>query len=162
MSLLENKNPSETKAGEVGVLEFCVGENSYGIDVMQVRELLQYRPMQSIPNAQAYVEGVICPRSELLTVIDLAGYLNHPHSVKPEKDTYVVVIFNQMPIAFHVHRVIGIHRIPWEAVEKPSSAVFGGGEGMVTGIAKLGGKLISLLDLGKIMGDVNPCSSEAV
>ncbi len=160
-------NPTESKilleigTNELGLLEFRVGGNSYGINVAKVRELLQCRPVQPMPHAQPCVEGVICPRNELLTVINLAEYLHHPASDRPEQDIFIITAFNQTDIAFHVQQVVGIHWISWEAIEKPNSAIFGDNEGVVTGIAKLKDNLISILDFEKIMVDINPGASVA-
>ncbi len=162
MNPLESKILLESGTNKLGLLEFCVGGNSYGINVAKVRELLQYRPVQSMPNAQSCVEGIICPRSELLTVIDLATYLNHPPSGRLDQDIFIITEFNQTNIAFHVHQVVGIHWISWEAIEKPNSAIFGGSDGVVTGVAKLqNNHLISILDFEKILGDVKPDISVA-
>ncbi len=161
MSTMDSKIMLETGTNELGLLEFRIEGNSYGINVAKVRELLQYRPVQPMPHAQACVEGVICPRNELLTVIDLAAYLNHAPSQRPEQDIFVITAFNQTDIAFHVHQVVGIHWISWESIEKPNSAIFGGSEGVVTGIAKLKDTLISILDFEKIMVDINPGTSVA-
>ncbi len=158
---VESKILLESGTNKLGLLEFCVGGNSYGINVAKVRELLQFRPVQPMPHAQACVEGVICPRNELLTVIDLAAYLNHPASGHLDQDILVITEFNRTDIAFHVHQVVGIHWISWEAIEKPNSAIFGGDDGVVTGIAKLNNHLISILDFEKILGDVNPGTSVA-
>jgi two-component system chemotaxis response regulator CheV len=146
----------ESGTNELEILEFSVGGNHYGINVAKVRELLQYQPIQQMPHAQPSVEGVICPRNELLTVIDLAAYLGHPPSERTKHDIFIVTEFNQSHAAFHVHQVMGIHRISWELIEKPDSAVFGGEDGVVTGVAKLSGNLISILDFEKIMADINP------
>ena len=126
-----------------------------------MRELIQYRPVQTMPHAQPCVEGIISPRDELLTVIDLATYLKHTPSERPEQDIFIITQFNQTDIAFHVHQVVGIHWISWEAIEKPNPAIFGGNDGVVTGVAKINGALISILDFEKIMVDVNPSTSVA-
>ncbi len=158
---MESKIMLETGTNELGLLEFRIGTNSFGINVAKVRELLQYRPVQPMPHAQPYVEGVICPRNELLTVIDLAGYLKCPPSERMEQDIFIITAFNQTDIAFHVHQVVGIHWISWETIEKPNSAIFGDSEGVVTGIAKLKDTLITILDFEKIMVDINPGVSVA-
>jgi two-component system chemotaxis response regulator CheV len=161
MSIKKSEIMLESGTNELGLLEFCIGSNSFGINVAKVRELLQYRPVQPMPHAQPHVEGVICPRNELLTVIDLASYLNQPASQRPDQDIFVITAFNQTDIAFHVHRVVGIHWISWETIEKPNTAIFGDSEGVVTGIAKLKDNLITILDFEKIMVDINPSTSVA-
>jgi len=61
-----------------------------------------------------------------------------------------------MNIAFHVHAVESIFRISWNDIEKPDSIIYGGQEGVVTGIAKVGDRIISILDFEKITFDISP------
>lgn len=152
---VKNKIKSENSVKVLELLEFCIGDSRYGVDVAKVRELLQYRPVQSIPHARPWVEGVICPRNELLTVINLAAYLGHSLAGVSNQDLFIVTEFSKSFAAFHVHRVIGIHRLSEETIEKPDSAIFGGNEEIVTGVAKLSDRLISVLDFEKILEDVD-------
>jgi len=61
-----------------------------------------------------------------------------------------------MNIAFHVHAVESIFRISWNDIEKPDSIIYGGDEGVVTGIAKVNERIISILDFEKITFDISP------
>ena len=61
-----------------------------------------------------------------------------------------------MNIAFHVHAVDIIHRISWQDIDKPDSIIYGGQEGVVTGIAKVSDRIISILDFEKITFDISP------
>ena len=151
----------ESGTNKFGLLEFLVGGNSYGINVAKVRELLQHRQVQPMPHAQPGIEGVFSNRNELLTVIDLATYLSHPDTENADRDIFIITEFNKTSYAFHVHEVVEIHWISWEAIEKPNSAIFGGDDGVVTGVAKTKGKLISILDFEKIMADINPHTTVA-
>lgn len=159
MASRENEILLESGTNEVEILEFRIKENSFGINIAKVRELLQYCPVQSVPHSQNCVEGVICPRDEILTVIDLASYLKYPAEDHQDQGIFIITEFNQSKAAFHVHQVMGIHRISWSAIEKPNGAIFGGEEGAVTGIAKLEKTLISILDFEKIMVDISPDTS---
>lgn len=149
----------ETGTNELEMLEFRVAEHHFGINVAKVQELIQYQPVQKMPRSQPYVEGVFKPRDEVFTVVDLAGYLGLEPSNDLERDIFIVAGFNQMRVAFHVHRVESIHRISWEAIEKPSESIFGGSDGVITGIAKVDDRLISIVDFEKIIYDINPDSS---
>jgi two-component system chemotaxis response regulator CheV len=139
----------ETGTNELEVLEFDLAGESFGINVAKVKELMQYCEVRSLPNAHPCVEGVFQPRDELYTVLDLAKYLGLPASANPQKDIYIITSFNKMKAAFHVHGVESIHRFSWTEVEKPDSIIYGGDEGVVTGIVKIGGKISAILDFEK-------------
>jgi len=146
----------ETGTNELEILEFIISGNSYGINVAKITELMQAQEVQEMPLAHPCVEGIFQPRNEVYTIVDLARYLGLGVSDDPAKDIFVITNFNQMNIAFHVHAVESIFRISWNDIEKPDSIIYGGQEGVVTGIAKVNDRIISILDFEKITFDISP------
>lgn len=146
----------ETGTNELEILEFIIGENNYGINVAKITELMKAQPVQEMPLAHPCIEGVFQPREEVFTIVDLAKYLGLDVSDDPESDIFIITNFNQMNIAFHVHAVENIYRISWNDIEKPDSIIFGGDEGVITGIAKVDDRIISILDFEKITFDISP------
>ncbi|MBO7336485.1 MAG: chemotaxis protein CheV [Lachnospiraceae bacterium] len=149
----------ESGTNELEILEFTVGPNRYGINVAKIREILQYTPAVPIPNADPAIEGIFMPRDEVVTSISLSKVLHLPESADTKNDLYIVTYFNNINAAFHVHSVVGITRVSWEEVLKPDSTLNGHGEGVSTGIVKLDGRLIVLLDFEKIIADISPETS---
>ena len=146
----------ETGTNELEILEFVISGNSYGINVAKITELMQIQEVQEMPLSHPCVEGVFQPRDEVYTIVDLARYLGMGESEHPDKDIFIITNFNQMNIAFHVHAVESIFRISWQDIEKPDSIIYGGQEGVVTGIAKVNDRIISILDFEKITFDISP------
>lgn len=146
----------ESGTNELEILEFSVGNNYYGINVAKIREIISYQTPTPIPNSDPRIEGIFMPRDEIISIIDLAEVM---HINKPEKvtnDMYIVTNFNQLNTAFHVNSVVGIHRVSWSDIVKPDSTINTGGEGMATGIIRIDGKLIIILDFEKIVSEINP------
>jgi len=156
MSITDSNILLETGTNELEILEFIISGNSYAINVAKITELRQAEPIQEMPLAHPCVEGVFQPRDEVYTVVDLSKYLNLGPSEEPDKDIFVITNFNQMNIAFHVHTVENIFRISWNDIEKPDTIIYGGQEGVVTGIAKVNDRIISILDFEKITFDISP------
>ena len=155
-SIVDTNILLETGTNELEILEFVISGNSYGINVAKINELMQQQAVQCMPLAHPCVEGVFQPRNEVYTIVDLAKYLGLGPSDMPEKDIFIITNFNMMNIAFHVHAVEGIFRISWQDIEKPDSIIYGGQEGVVTGIAKVNNRIISILDFEKITFDISP------
>ncbi|KPU43560.1 chemotaxis protein CheV [Oxobacter pfennigii] len=155
MSFLGN-----TKNNEVQILEFALDDNRYGIVVSIVSELLQYRAVQPMPRAPVYVEGIISPRNELMPVVDLAAYLKHGKSKQQELDIFIIAEILGKRTAFHVHKVIGMHLIPQDAIKKPDSSVFGDDYGIISGISIIEDKVVSILDFNKIISSIDSYSFE--
>lgn len=145
----------ESGTNELEILEFRVGNNHYGINVAKISEILTYSKPTPIPNAHPSIEGIFMPRDTIISVIDLAKSLGLPPS-NTSTDMYVVTSFNKLQTAFHVHGVLGIHRVSWSDIIKPDNTISASGNGVATGIIKLDNKLIIILDFEKIVSDISP------
>ncbi|MFJ5622288.1 chemotaxis protein [Peribacillus loiseleuriae] len=145
----------ESGTNELEIVEFGIGTNKFGINVIKVKEIINPVPITYVPHAHKNVEGIIELRSEILPVVDVAKALGFPPSEKPKDDKFIVAEFNQQKIVFHVHTVTQIHRISWKQIEKPSD-MYQGLEGQIIGVIKLNGEMLLLLDFEKIVVDINP------
>lgn len=146
----------ESGTNELGILEFTIGGNLFGINVAKVKEIMKYSPVNPMQKANPNIEGVFKPRDEVITVIDLAGYLGLGKSEHPETDVFIITNFSQENYAFHVHEVEGISRISWANLQKPDEIIYGGSDGIATAIAEYDGRLITILDFEKIITEINP------
>ena len=70
-------------------LTFALGQESYGIEILKVREIRGYEVVTTIPNAPAFLKGVINLRGTIVPIIDLRIKLNF---AKVEYDRFTVVI----------------------------------------------------------------------
>lgn len=144
----------ESGTNELEVLEFTLNNNYYGINVAKIREILTYQPITPIPNAHPCVEGIFMPRDSMMTVIDLKKCLGMPPA--KEEGLFIITNFNKLNIAFHVDQVVGIHRVSWEDIIKPDSTINTEEKSAATGVIKLEGKLVIILDFEKIVTDISP------
>lgn len=96
------------------------------------------------------------PRDMLITVINLSKALGIPESGDASNDMYIITNFNNLHTAFHVQKVLGIHRISWEDIAKPDSTISAAGKSAATGIAKVEDRIIIVLDFEKIVSEINP------
>ena len=146
----------ESGTNELEILQFQMGDNFYGINVAKIREILSYEVPTPIPNADPRIEGIFMPRDEVISVINLAECLSMGHPDNTANDMYIVTNFNKLNAAFHVNAVMGIHRVSWSDIIKPDSTINAAGAGMATGIVRIDGKLIIVLDFEKIVSEINP------
>ena len=146
----------ESGTNELEILEFMVGGNYYGINVAKIREILTYTALTPIPNAHPNVEGAFSTRGETISVVNLAKCLGMAESTEKEKDMFLITNFNGLTVGFHVHGVVGIHRVNWSAIVKPDSLINNASSGVATGIVNFDGKLVILLDFEKIVADITP------
>ena len=144
----------ESGTNELEILEFALGNNHYGINVAKIKEILQYMPVTPVPNAHPCVEGIFMPRDTMISVINLRRCLGMPDG--ENEGLFIITNFNKLNIAFHVDEVIGIHRVSWEEIIKPDSTINGEGGSTSTGVIKMNGKLIVILDFESIVSGISP------
>ncbi len=149
----------ESGTNELEIMEFTISGELFGINVAKVREIMMAQKVKSMPNSHEVVEGVFKPREEIITVIDLGKYLNLPEFDRNGHDIFIVTHFNSLNFAFHVESVVGIDRVSWQAIKKPDKVIYGGEEGVATGIAEYQNRLITILDFEKIIAEISPESS---
>ncbi|MBR4082917.1 MAG: chemotaxis protein CheV [Lachnospiraceae bacterium] len=151
---MDTKILLENGTNELEILEFIVDGNSYGINVAKIKEIIRYLDPTPIPNAHPSVEGVFMPRDTMITAIDLQNCLQRGQS-KPG-GLFIVTNFNNLDIAFHVEAVMGIHRLTWKDINKPSAVTSSFDAGVSNGVVKVNNKLIVILDFEKIVTDISP------
>ena len=159
MADMQQKNTGAKAADGTSILElmeFTIGELVFGINVAKVTEIMQRRPLKSMANSHPCVEGIFKPRGEIVTVIDLPRYMGLPEREDSERDMFMLTNFSGINAAFHVHTVEAMHRIKWSDVEKPDPTIYGGRDSLVTGNAKIGDKMVTIVDFEKVLFDINP------
>ncbi len=145
----------ESGTNELEILEFALGNNHYGINVAKIREILQYQQVTPVPNTHPSVEGIFMPRDTMITVINLRRCLGMDDGT--EEGLFIITNFNKLDIAFHVDQVIGIHRVSWEEIIKPDSTInASNGTSVSTGVIKMNGRLVVILDFESIVSGISP------
>ncbi|MEA4892952.1 MAG: chemotaxis protein CheW [Peptococcaceae bacterium] len=158
--MAQNGKPTEvlpeSGTNELEIMEFTIGKEIFGIQVDKVREIMKWMPVKPMQKSHPDIEGIFKPRDELITVIDLAGFLSLSKSDYPERDIFIITNFKGQNFAFHVHTVEGIDRISWSQMKKPDKTIYGGKEGVANGIAEFEGRLITILDFEKVVAEIGP------
>ncbi len=152
----EQKILLESGTNELEIVEFKIGENFFGINVAKVKEIIPFSKVTHIPKAHPCVKGIFKPRETIVTVVDLPKYLSIQSEEDESNNLFIISHFNKISVAFQVHKVVGIHRFSWEQMEKPDNTIYGGVEGVATGIVKKDERLIIILDFEKILTDISP------
>ena len=152
---MDSKILLENGTNELEILEFKLGENSYGINVAKIREIITYQPVTPVPNSHPSIEGIFMPRDQMITAISLKNALQMGDDGKNE-GLFIITNFNKLDVAFHVDRVMGIHRVSWTEIIRPDATVNNEADGVSTGIVKLDDRLVIILDFEKIVADISP------
>ncbi|OJD72146.1 chemotaxis protein [Bacillus sp. NH11B] len=154
MSDLSQSILLESGTNELEIVTYTVGENLFSINVMKVREIINPFPVTTVPESHHAVEGVVQVRGEILPVINLATALNLKSTKPLDQTKFIISELNQMKVIFRVDEVHRIQRISWEQIDEPASLSMGLEE-TTSGIVKLDGKIILLLDYEKIVCEIS-------
>lgn len=155
----------EAGTNELEVVEFYLDENDadgqlykgyYGVNVAKVLEIIRLPKITEMPEvSHKCVMGAFNLRSQVIPLVDLCVWLGKDRR-ESEPPKVIVTEFNEVTTAFLVSGVNRIHRISWEEVEPPNAYVSSMSNNSITGVVKLEGRLVFLLDLERIVSDLNP------
>ncbi|MCR5232536.1 MAG: chemotaxis protein [Lachnospiraceae bacterium] len=151
---MDTKILLENGTNELEILEFKLGDNSYGINVAKITEIINYQPVTPVPNSHPSIEGIFMPRETMITAIDLRNALQLGESAPG--GLFIITNFNKLDVAFHVDKVVGINRYSWQQIIKPDATINNDQEGISTGIIKMSDRLVIILDFEKIVTDISP------
>lgn len=145
----------ESGTNELEIVEFEMGNNRYGINVIKVREIIEPINVTQIPHAHPSIEGIVQLRGEVMPVINMQNVLGMRPTGDGSQEKFIVAAFNKQQVVFRVDNVTQIHRISWDQIEKPTG-VYAGDATQVIGIIKRADEMLLLLDFEKIVLDINP------
>jgi purine-binding chemotaxis protein CheW len=141
----------ESIAKERQVALFELGGETYGLDIGTVNEIIRMQQITRVPKAPVFVEGVINLRGKVTPVVDMGKRFGLKKADKTKNSRIVVVNISGTTIGIIVDKVTEVLRIPDSCIEPPSSVVSAGDTDYLQGIAKLGERIVVLLDLAKVL-----------
>jgi len=143
----------ETGIGADGnqFLTFSIGNEEYGIDILKVQEIKGYVPTTRIPNSPAYVTGVLNLRGTIVPIVDLRRKFNMETIEYDKFSAIIVVVVHNRAMGVIVDSVSEVLNIPTEAIQPPANFSTGTDSSMLQGMARVGDKLIILLDIETVL-----------
>ncbi len=136
---------------ELQVVGFRIGNETYGVRIAAVREIVRVPEITSVPNAPDAIEGVINLRGKIIPVMDLRKRFGLTEIQSDKKNRILVVELDNKMLGLIVNSASEVLKIPPSDVEAPGSLFTDGESGYVTGVGKLKGRLIILLDIAKLL-----------
>lgn len=140
-------------SGEVQIVVLQVGHELYGAPIRDVREVVpaeSYR-ITPIPRIPRYIRGVTNLRGRVIPVMDLRMRLGFvPGPVTRKTRIAVVETEASGTVGMIVDGVSEVVRLPVRAIEPPPEDR-ADGPAYVQGVARLDGRLVALLDLGRVL-----------
>jgi purine-binding chemotaxis protein CheW len=149
------KTKTKFQAGKF--LTFRLGEESYGVAVLKIREIIRMQKITLVPQMPPYVKGVINLRGKVIPVIDMRLKFNVGSDAVTERTCIVVVQLDNREtsvttsVGLIVDAVEEVMTISEEEVEETPD-LGGQFDGQyILGIAKIKGEVKTLLDINEVI-----------
>jgi len=136
---------------DLQVVGFRIGNETFGVRIASVREIVRVPEITSVPSAPETVEGVINLRGKIIPVMDLRKRFGHVDIQPDKKNRILVVELDNKLVGLIVNAASEVLKIPPSEIEAPGSVFAEGESSYVTGVGKLKGRLIILLDVSKLL-----------
>lgn len=147
----------ETGTNEVEIIEFYLAGQSFGVNVAKVKQIVQFREelITRVPNSSKSVAGLFLFRNVPITLIDLHEAVD----LHPEEATHTPLVlvteFSNVTTGFLIDGVNRIHRISWNDLQ-PMNSFLEGVVSSFTGSINIEGREILIIDLERIVAEINP------
>src|SRR5690242_232383 len=138
-------------ARELHLVGFRIGRETFGVPIALVHEIVRVPEITAVPDSPGYVEGVINLRGKIVSVIDLRKRFGEKEIARNKKNRILVTEADGKMVGLIVDAASEVLKIPENEVEPPPPVFDEGDVNYVTGLGKLQGRLIILIDLSKVL-----------
>ena len=122
------------------LVTFQLGEELYGINIMDVKEIVRVQSIRAIPNAPVYVEGIFNLRSEIIPIINLHKRFHLKKLVSSEEDEllsgFIILDIDGMKLGIIIDRISRVIAIEKEEVQPPPQMLSGIGAEYIRGVVR--------------------------
>ncbi len=148
-----NRKTETTADGEIQLVVFAVGSEEFGVEIMNVQEIIRMTNITKIPQAPGYIRGIINLRGRIIVVINLNVIMGMESKDNDENTRIIVASIGDTVMGFVVDSVSEVIRLQQKEVEPAPTAIADRiGTEYVLGVGKLDNRLLILLNLDKILG----------
>jgi len=136
---------------ELHIVGFQVGRETYGVPITSLHEIVRVPEITAVPDAPDYLEGVINLRGKIVSVMDLRKRFGQTQAALKKQNRILVVEHAGRLAGLIVDSASEVLKIPADAVETPPAVFQEGALNCVTGLGKVSGRLVVLLDMSKLL-----------
>lgn len=135
------------------LVTFQLGEELYGVNIMDVKEIVRLQNVRVIPNAPYYVEGIINLRGEIIPIIDLHKRFRIQALPKDETDFdggFIILNIDNNKIGIIIDKVARVVSVREEDVKDPPQMISGIGSEYIEGVVREENQYLIVLNIWKL------------
>lgn len=152
----ERRNVNDTIDSSDEVLQwvtFKLDSETYGINVMQVQEVLRYTEIAPVPGAPGYVLGIINLRGNVVTVIDTRSRFGLETAEITDNTRVVIIESEKQVIGILVDSVAEVVYLKKSEIDLAPNVGNDESAKFIQGVSNRDGELLILVDLNKLLTD---------
>lgn len=148
------KESSSSSEESLQLVNFELSGEEFGVDIMQVSEIIPISKITRIPQAPECVKGLINLRGKIVVVIDLNRRLGFSPRESDSLSKIIIVKVKDTTIGMLVNSVNGILKLPLSSIESTPDMIKSKiNSEYLTGVGKAGNRLLILLNLARVLGE---------
>lgn len=132
---------------------YRLDEETYGINVMQVQEVLRYTEIAPVPGAPDYVLGIINLRGNVVTVIDTRSRFGLPPTDITDSTRIVIIESDEQVVGILVDSVAEVVYLRSSEIDSAPNVGTEESAKFIQGVSNRSGELLILVDLNKLLSD---------
>lgn len=129
---------------------FKVSDEVYGLDIMDIKELIKPREVTEVPRTPSFVSGIISLRGVIIPIIDMLDRLGLVRETVTGRERVIIVRQGESFSGLLVDEIIQVVRVSKDDIETAPTVLEGIDRDFVTGIGRANGRMIILLNINNI------------
>ena len=134
-------------------LTFMLANDEFGINISYVTEIIGILAITFVPDLPIFVKGIINLRGQIIPVIDVRLRFQINSMEYNDRTCIIVLQIKDLSIGFIVDSVSSCCPIPHESVIEPPVTQRNYHQKYVSGIGRMTGKIVQILDCEKLIGE---------
>jgi purine-binding chemotaxis protein CheW len=130
--------------------------HSYAFYGNDIKEILPMTPIYYVPGAPDFILGVINNRGDIESVIAVEKFLGLPGTPGAKRSRIAIAEKEGVRSGIRVDSIEDVVDVPTSSIKPPLSTLDGAGRDLVAGEVQYSGKIIVLLDVGRMLGRIAP------
>ncbi len=142
------------EGNQIQLVTFQLGEELYGVDIMDVKEIVKVCAVRQIPNAPYYVEGIFNLRSEIIPVMNLHKRFQIKKLEVSEEEEFeggfIILNIDDNKIGIIIDKIARVVSVNMEDVKAPPQMISGIGTEYIQGVIRQEDHYLIMLDIRKL------------
>jgi purine-binding chemotaxis protein CheW len=142
------------KSGQLQAVTFQLGQEMYGIDIMDVKRIVGMKEVREIPNAPPYVEGILNLRGVVTPIINLHKRFLFKKVEMSEDEAllsgFIIIEINRMILGIMIDKILRVVTIDPAQIQPPPKMISGIGVEYIQGVVNDEGNYIIILNIQKL------------